>query len=151
MKAAAPAAPERRECAVRNDAVHQSQFVYLNGCSTPVLARLMYRADDPFTVSLAFRVDASEWVEWDFSRELLLTGLTEPAGIGDVRLRPDLSTDDEFLVLELESPDGYAVVELETAEVQRFADATTAIVPCGTEAERLDLDALISELTTAQF
>lgn len=149
MKAAGRAAPERRECAVRNDAVHQSQFVYLNGCSTPVLARLMYRADDPFTVSLAFRVDAGEWVEWDFARELLLAGLAEPAGIGDVRLRPDLS-DDELLVLELESPDGYAVVELEIADVARFADATVAIVPPGAEAERLDLDALITELTAAR-
>lgn len=135
---------------MRSDAVHQSQFVYLNGCSTPVLARLMYRADDPFTVSLAFRVDARDWVEWDFSRELLLAGLTEPAGIGDIRLRPDLATDEAYLVLELESPDGYAVVELEIADVRRFADATTAIVPPGTEAERLDLDRLIDELTTAR-
>lgn len=135
---------------MRRDAVHQSQFVYLNGCGTPVLARLMYRADDPFTVSLAFRIDANDWVEWDFARELLFAGLTQPAGIGDIRLRPDLATDEEFIVLELESPDGYAVVELEIADLRRFADATTAIVTPGTEAERLDLDQLIDELTTPQ-
>ncbi|MFC4005021.1 SsgA family sporulation/cell division regulator [Prauserella oleivorans] len=135
---------------MRYDVVHQSQFVYLNGCSTPVLSRLSYRANDPFTVSLAFRIDGDEWVEWDFARELLLTGLTEPSGIGDVRVRPDLATDDDYLVLELESPDGYAVVEIDVGDVERFADAATAMVPPGTESDHLDLDALIADLTTAR-
>ncbi|MEU6641286.1 SsgA family sporulation/cell division regulator [Saccharomonospora sp. NPDC046836] len=135
---------------MHKNAVQQSQFVYLNGCSTPVLSRFSYSAEAPFTVGLAFRIEPGEWVEWEFARELLLTGLTEPAGIGDIRIRPDLATDENFLVLELESPDGYAVVEIHRDEVRRFAETTVEIVAAGTESEHLDLDALIDALTTAR-
>ncbi|MBK1784334.1 SsgA family sporulation/cell division regulator [Prauserella cavernicola] len=135
---------------MHQDAVHQSQFVYLNGCTTPLLSRLSYAADEPFTVALAFRIEPGEWVEWEFARDLLVTGLTDPVGIGDVRVRPDLSTDEDFLVLELESPDGYAVVEIDRGDVERFAGATVKIVPQGTESEHLDLDTLIADLTTAR-
>ncbi|PXY31887.1 SsgA family sporulation/cell division regulator [Prauserella muralis] len=135
---------------MRNDAVHQSQFVYLNGCSTPVLSRLAYTTAEPFTVALAFRIEPGEWVEWEFARDLLITGLTEPAGIGDVRVRPDLSLDEGILVLELESPDGYAVVELGRDDVARFVQATTEFVAPGAESEHLDLDSLIADLTAAR-
>ncbi|WP_028661929.1 SsgA family sporulation/cell division regulator [Saccharomonospora saliphila] len=134
-----------------NNAVHQSQFVYLNGCATPVLSRLTFAASAPFTVALAFRVEPDEWVEWEFARDLLLTGLREPAGIGDIRIRPDLSDqDDDVLVIELESPDGYATVEISRQDVRLFLDASIALVPPGSESEHLDLDAVIANLTTAR-
>ncbi|MFF5991427.1 SsgA family sporulation/cell division regulator [Prauserella flavalba] len=134
---------------MHQDAVHQSQFVYLNGCGTPLLSRLSYAADEPFTVALAFRIEPGEWVEWEFARDLLLDGITEPTGIGDVRVRPDLATHEDYLVLELESPDGYAVVEIDIEDVRRFTEATVEIVPPGTESGHLDLDALIAHLTAA--
>ncbi|RBM19252.1 SsgA family sporulation/cell division regulator [Prauserella sp. PE36] len=134
---------------MHQDAVHQSQFVYLNGCGTPLLSRLSYAADEPFTVALAFRIDPDEWVEWEFARDLLLDGITEPAGIGDVRVRPDLATHEDYLVLELESPDGYAVVEIDIEDLRRFTRATVEIVPPGTESGHLDLDTLIADLTAA--
>ncbi|TLW93538.1 SsgA family sporulation/cell division regulator [Saccharomonospora piscinae] len=144
-------ATEERERAVDNNAVQQSQFVYLSGCETPVLARLSYAPSAPFTVSLAFRVDSEEWVEWEFSRDLLITGLHAPAGIGDIRIRPDLpAPDDALLVIELESPDGYAAVEIDRGDVQEFVEATLSRVPLGYESERLDLDAVITSLTTAR-
>lgn len=131
------------------EAIHQTQFVSLDGEGTRVLSRLSYVPGQPFTVALAFRVEPGEWVEWEFARDLLVAGLHEPAGIGDVRVRPDLSLDDELLVLELESPDGYAVVELRRGDVRRFVDATLELVPQGAESALLDLDALIAELTAA--
>jgi hypothetical protein len=135
---------------VGSDAVHQSQFVYLNGDSTQVLSRLSYAKSEPFTVALAFRIEPGEWVEWEFARDLLLTGLTEPTGIGDVRIRPDLSASEHVLVVELESPDGYAVVEMSRVDVARFLDATVELVPPGSESAHLDLDAVIADLTTAR-
>lgn len=135
---------------MHKDAVQQSQFVYLNGCSTPVLSRLSYVATEPFTVALAFRIEPGEWVEWEFARELLITGLTEPAGSGDIRVRPDLAVDAGILVLELESPDGYAVVEVDREDVRRFTEATTEVVEQGAESSHLDLDALIADLTAAR-
>lgn len=144
-------ATDGRERAVDNNAVHQNQFVYLSGCETPVLSRLTYTPSAPFTVALAFRVEPGEWVEWEFSRDLLITGLHAPAGIGDVRIRPDLSpSDDDVLVIELESPDGYAAVEINKGDVKAFVDATLARVPLGYESDRLDIDAVIANLTTAR-
>ncbi|PWV82415.1 Streptomyces sporulation and cell division protein, SsgA [Prauserella marina] len=135
---------------MQGDAVHQSQFVHLNGCSTPVLSRLSYTTADPFTIAIAFRIDAGEWIEWEFARDLLIEGLDEPTGIGDIRIRPDLSPDEEVLVFELESPDGYAVVEIKRKEVELFVDATMDFVPQGTESAHLDIDAVIADLTTAR-
>lgn len=130
-------------------AVQQSQFCYLNGCSTPVLSRLSFTRSQPFTVSLAFGLDEGEWVEWEFARELLIIGMREPAGIGDVRIRPDLWPDEDVMVLELESPDGYAVVEMDRAELWRFLKSTIDLVPPGAESNYLDLDAVIAGLITA--
>ncbi|NIJ14611.1 hypothetical protein FHU38_005012 [Saccharomonospora amisosensis] len=133
-----------------NDTVHQSQFAYLDGCDTPLLSRLSYSASEPFTIALAFRVEPGEWVEWEFARDLLIAGLSEVAGIGDVRIRPDLSGNRDLLVLELESPDGYAVVELSRVDVLRFIGQTVELVGLGVESDHLDLDGLITDLTTAR-
>jgi hypothetical protein len=132
---------------VNTDTVTQSQFVSLNGSSAPVLSRLSYVASEPFAVNIAFRTERGRWVEWTFARELLVTGLREPAGIGDVRVRPDLSTDEGILILEIESPDGYALVEIEREDVERFLDAATELVPLGTESDSFDVDAFIDEIT----
>lgn len=132
-----------------HNAVHQSQFVYLNGCSTPVLSRLSYAKGEPFTVTLSFRLEDGEWIEWEFARDLLVSGLRAPSGIGDVRIRPDLWPDEDVLVLELESPDGYAVVEIGRDELRRFANAALELVPLGTESQHLDIDAVIAGLITA--
>lgn len=130
-----------------SDAVNQSQFVSLNGSTAPVLSRLSYVASEPFAVNIAFRTDGGQWVEWTFARELLVTGLSEPAGIGDVRVRPDLAADENILLLEIESPDGYALVEIVREDIERFVEATAKIVPFGMESERFDIDAFIDEIT----
>lgn len=132
---------------MNNDAVTQSQFVSLNGSPAPVLSRLSYVGNEPFAVNIAFRTDRGQWIEWTFARDLLVTGMSQPAGIGDVRVRPDLATEENILVLEIESPDGYALVELEREDLERFIDATAEIVPFGLESERFDIDAFIDEIT----
>jgi hypothetical protein len=133
--------------AVHTDAVHQSQFVLLNDSTTPVLSRMSFHANEPFAVTVAFRTERGRWIEWTFARDLLVTGLTEPAGIGDVRIRPDLSEDEEMLTLEIESPDGYAAFELEREDVESFVQATLELVPLGTESEYFDVEGLIEEIS----
>ncbi|SFQ59043.1 Streptomyces sporulation and cell division protein, SsgA [Amycolatopsis arida] len=129
------------------DAVHQHQFVALNGCAAPVLSRCAYVAHEPYAVAIAFQAEKGRWIEWTFARDLLVDGLTKPAGIGDVRVRPDLSVDEDVLVLELESPDGYAVVEMQREDVERFLAASTDLVALGAEHEYFDVDSLIDEIT----
>jgi hypothetical protein len=133
--------------AVHTDAVHQSQFVLLNDSTTPVLSRMSFHADEPFAVTVAFRTERGRWIEWTFARDLLVVGLLEPTGIGDVRVRPDLSEDEALLTLEIESPDGYAAFELEREDVRSFVDATLDLVPLGSESEHFDVDGLIEEIS----
>lgn len=129
------------------EAVSQNQFVTLNGSTAPVLSRLSYVATEPFAVNIAFRTDRGRWVEWTFARELLVQGLSEPAGLGDVRVRPDLTDGEDLLILEIESPDGYALVELERDDAERFLDRAAEVVPLGTESDHFDIDAFIDEIT----
>ncbi|WP_020668824.1 SsgA family sporulation/cell division regulator [Amycolatopsis nigrescens] len=132
---------------MHTDAVHQNQFVSMNGSSVPVLSRLSFLAGEPFAVNVAFRTERGRWVEWTFARELLADGLVEPTGIGDVRLRPDLAADEDILFLEIESPEGYALIEFEREDVAQFVQATLDLVPLGTEHEHFDVEALIDEIT----
>ncbi|SEP49684.1 SsgA family sporulation/cell division regulator [Amycolatopsis saalfeldensis] len=132
---------------MHTDAVHQTQFVLLNESTTPVLSRLSYHAAEPFAVTVAFRTERGRWIEWTFARDLLVTGLGEPAGLGDVRVRPDLSEDEAMLTLEIESPDGYASFELEREDIQTFLDSSYELVPLGEESESFDVDALIEEIS----
>ncbi|HEV7979419.1 SsgA family sporulation/cell division regulator [Amycolatopsis sp.] len=132
---------------MHTDAVHQSQFVLLNDSTTPVLSRMSFHADEPFAVTVAFRTERGRWIEWTFARDLLVVGLLEPTGIGDVRVRPDLSEDEALLTLEIESPDGYAAFELEREDVRSFVDATLDLVPLGSESEHFDVDGLIEEIS----
>ncbi|AXB43104.1 SsgA family sporulation/cell division regulator [Amycolatopsis albispora] len=132
-----------------NDAVHQHQFVSLSDADAPVLSRFSYSAAEPFGVVLSFQAGDGTWVEWSFARDLLIAGLIGPVGEGDVRIRPELARDEQFLAVEFESPGGYAVVELLRVDVETFIDAAAAIVPIGAEEAFFDVDALIEELTDA--
>jgi sporulation and cell division protein SsgA len=115
---------------------------------TEVPALLCYEATDPFAVRIAFgdvgdeggAVDADDGgIAWLVSRELLQTGLTGPAGDGDVRVWPAHAATD-VLFLHLRAPSGEALFELSRATVAAFLRQTEALVPTGTESELLDLD-----------
>ena len=129
------------------ETVEEHQFVSLDGYDIPVFSRWSYTTADPYAVTLSFRADRGRWVEWCFARELLVAGLNEPAGEGDVRIRPDLATDPDQLLIELESPDGYAVVELGREAAARFIASTHTLVPLGAEADHVDVDAFIAAIT----
>jgi len=92
------------------EAIH-AELVALYDGTTPVRSRWAFRADHPFTVTAAFQTDRDRWVEWVFSRELLVEGLDGSAGVGDVRMRPEAERGLTMLVVEIESPEGYAKLE----------------------------------------
>ena len=111
-----------------------------------VPATLRYDLQDPFAVRMAFPPPATlegTEVTWEFSRELLATGVNEPAGVGDVRVRP-------FgygrTVLEFHAPEGTAMVHLRTSELRRFLERVQGLVPAGREHLFLDLDHDLTEL-----
>jgi hypothetical protein len=109
-------------------------------------ATLHYDRRDPFAVRMTFPAPATlEGVEvcWTFARELLVTGMEESVGYGDVRVRP---YGYERLVLEFHAPEGTAVVHVHATEVRRFLERSTELVPLGLEHHQVDLDHDLAEL-----
>lgn len=105
-----------------------------------------YDRSDPFAIRMAFPALATlEGVEvsWTFSRELLESGLNRPSGCGDVRVRP---YDVERTSVEFHAPEGVAIVLMVTAELQRFLERASTIVPPGLEHLYLDMDQSLDEL-----
>ncbi|MGP2441000.1 SsgA family sporulation/cell division regulator [Streptomyces sp. JW3] len=109
-------------------------------------AKLRYDRRDPFAVRMTFPAPATlEGVDvcWTFSRELLLAGMREPEGHGDVRVRP---YGYDRTVLEFHAPEGTAVIHVRSGELRRFLEATSELVPLGLEHLQLDLDHDLAEL-----
>ncbi|MHC0432125.1 spore wall synthesis regulator SsgD [Streptomyces sp. O3] len=109
-------------------------------------ATLRYDSRDAFAVRMTFPAPATlEGVEvsWVFGRELLALGMEDPAGRGDVRVRP---YGFDRTVLEFHAPEGTAVVHVLTADLRCFLDSTEVLVPLGHEHLLLDLDADLAEL-----
>ncbi|MFJ8604037.1 SsgA family sporulation/cell division regulator [Streptomyces shenzhenensis] len=109
-------------------------------------ATLRYDRRDPFAVRMTFPAPATlEGVEvcWTFARDLLADGLHGPEGHGDVRVRP---YGYDRTVLEFHAPEGTAVVHVRSAEIRRFLEATSDLVPLGLEHLRLGLDHDLAEL-----
>lgn len=112
---------------------------------TPVATRWTYDTTEPFAITVAFATDRGRWVEWVFARELLIDGLTEPAGEGDLRIAPD--ADPDLLLLEIFAPTGSASFTLDRDDVEDFLAATLEAVAAGSESAHFDVDRLLAELT----
>src|SRR5687768_3690716 len=116
------------------------EFVRPDGSIEPMNVDLHYRSDDPHAVTMRFQARDQEST-WLVGRELLSDGLLSPAGLGDVRLRPEHG---DLLVLELFTEDSHAVFHLSADELGRFLDSTYAVVPAGQEV--LDFELLLKDL-----
>ena len=117
--------------------------------SVPLAASLLYTGDDPYAVRMAFHVDTDEAVEWIFARDLLTAGLTEPAGVGDVRAWPSLSSDgggEPVLNIVLSSPFGNAHFEAPMMEMAEFLRRTYDAIPAGREGRFFDISAELDSL-----
>jgi len=110
------------------------------------IASFGYHPDDPFAVWLTFHIPAGD-VRWAMARSLLVCGLTEPAGEGDIRLWPSIDEDGRAVVcMDFHSPEGRLVAAARTADLHGFLARTWQAVPAGTESDRVDLDRLAASL-----
>lgn len=114
--------------------------------TVPVPARLVYLTDDPYAVHITFHTGSSTPVNWTFARELLVEGVFRPCGHGDVRVWPAKAEDKAVLCMALSSPDGDALLQAPAGTVSAWLERTLRVVPPGTEAERLGLDAALAVL-----
>ncbi|HEY3610669.1 MAG TPA: SsgA family sporulation/cell division regulator [Pseudonocardiaceae bacterium] len=127
--------------------IHHEHIAALHtqGEPVPVSTRWTYRADEPYALTVAFATERGRWVEWIFARDLLIDGLTAPAGEGDLRIQPH--PEDDTLLLDIRSPSGSATFELDRDDTEDFLGHTTDLVPVGTESTHFDIDRLLADLS----
>ena len=103
----------------------------------PVRSSLRYDPADPYAVHVLFHPETGNGdpVGSSFARDLLVAGLDEATGIGDVRAWPWASARGDVVALALSSPDGNALFRCPAACFVRFLRHTYAAVPRGAESE----------------
>ncbi|WP_219471281.1 SsgA family sporulation/cell division regulator [Nonomuraea rhizosphaerae] len=102
----------------------------------PYAAMLGYRADDPFAVTLLMPShDSDDVTEIVFARELLIDGLEQPTGAGEVRVEPHI-VDRDYITLTCAGRQLFT----ERVVLERFVAATCALVPSGSECARVNRD-----------
>jgi len=108
------------------------------------MATFSYAATDPFAVRVTFHVPAGD-VPWVLARSLLVRGLGQPAGHGDIRLRPAID-DYGYAVVQMafHSPEGLLRVEVRSSDLLDFLGRTWVAVRPGNES--VDVDALLVDL-----
>jgi hypothetical protein len=127
---------------ISGDSVQQDMFTVLHGQPAPVVTRWTYSATDPFAVTLAVRTRHNRWVEWLVGRDLVAAALESPAGLGDVRMRPQTVQGYDIVEIEIRSTDGRAILEVDRDLLRDFINSTTEIVALGDE--DLDIDGEIA-------
>ena len=116
------------------------------GVATPVVADLSYDPGDPYAVAATFVLEHLE-VSWTFGRDLLITGVHEPIGDGDVRVWPGLDALGHALVnIEISSSDGVALLQARASELHPFVDQMKRLVQPGAESTHVDVDAALAAL-----
>ncbi len=139
----------------RNTAAAITQTVTLElidatGAASPLETEFSYDPRDPFAVSATFLTVAGQ-VRWTFGRDLLIGGLYEPTGDGDVHVWPCLDNEaHSVVIIELCSPDGEALVQARSADMTSFVERMTAAVAPGAESAQLDIDAAIAAIFAAE-
>ena len=118
------------------------------GRTVDLPAEFGYDPADPWAVMITFRGASgrsTEPVRWAVGRDLLMSGITDPAGEGDIQLFPSVDENGRAaVIMELCSPDGRLVTQLRTKELYAFLVKTLMAVPIGTEA--IDLDQMVESL-----
>ena len=133
------------------DVVTQAVIVELIAAegSSYLEADLQYDPRDPCAVTIKFGSAQTE-VSWTFARELLLSGLYEPTGDGDVHIRPHLDTEGRAVVIiEFHAPGGQALVQAHSRDIQLFVDRMTTAVEPGTEGQHMNVDHTIAAILVA--
>ena len=107
--------------------------------------RLCYKSTDPYAVHMAIRAH-DDTMEWVFARTLLIGGLAEPTGMGDVEISPCSRDGVDIVQMTLQVGEAYAVLETPIMAIAEFLQRTCQAVPLGREHQHLDLDALVRRL-----
>lgn len=107
---------------------------------------LEYFRDDPYAVRFVFQRARATQVNWTFSRELVARGLTEPSGLGDVRVFPAAGADPGYTAVSFTSDEGLSAFKVPSGALGSFLTRTYRLVPQGREGDWIDWDATVARL-----
>src|SRR3954465_2960115 len=125
------------------------EFVDPQGDATSIDADLVFDPADPYAVTMVFRT-GGRGVFWTWGRELLVEGLYEPTGDGDVHVWPCLSSNGAAVVIiELCSPAGELLVQASPRSVTTFVRSMLQSVPDGQESSYVDFDDELAQILSA--
>ncbi len=121
-----------------------------SGAVAPLDTELSYDPADPLAVSATFSTVAVQ-VRWTFGRDLLIEGLVEPVGDGDVHVWPCVDNGgNSVVIIELCSPDGEALVQGRTADIAGVVERMTRSVAPGAESALVDVDGAIAAILAGE-
>ncbi|KJK55987.1 SsgA family sporulation/cell division regulator [Saccharothrix sp. ST-888] len=118
-------------------------LVVSNELSFRIVVDLEYDPVDPYAIRLTFHLPGDAPVTWVFARELLLDGISGPAGEGDVHIHPVGEELSEVCIM-LRSPEGDALLRASSPPLIAFLAGTDRLVPMGEERTGGDLDAQLA-------
>jgi hypothetical protein len=113
--------------------------------TVPFPGDLCYKSTDPYAVRITLHVD-NYTMDWVFARTLLIGGLLEPVGVGDVQISPSCHDGVDTVQITLIPHHVHAVLEAPARVIAAFLKRTCQAVPLGTEHRHLNLDRLVSRL-----
>ena len=100
--------------------------------TVPLVIELDYDPARPWAVAAVFHGGPDEPVRWEFSRDVLWSGMTAATGEGDVRISPE-EEQGWGIRMDITSPFGEASFLLPKQCVKSFLDRTFEAVPQGLE------------------
>lgn len=93
---------------------------FVPGATVPT--RFTFDTEAPLEVTVSFHsdgdFDSNEAVVWNFARSLLLDGLTDKIGSGDVIVSPNV--DKETVTVHLSSPEGEQSIQYSAIDIESF-------------------------------
>ncbi|BDH52014.1 MULTISPECIES: SsgA family sporulation/cell division regulator [Streptomyces] len=106
---------------------------------------LRYETVDPYAVRLTFHLPGDAPVTWVFGRELLVEGVLDAAGDGDVRVCPVGQTATREVHITLQVGSEQALFRVGKAPLLAFLDRTDRLVPLGSERAHADFDSHLDD------
>ncbi|WP_254802024.1 SsgA family sporulation/cell division regulator [Kitasatospora sp. SUK 42] len=113
--------------------------------SFSIVVDLAYEPGDPYAVRFTFHLPGDAPVTWVFARELLLDGLSGPAGEGDVHIHP-VGGELSEVCINLHSPNGDALLRSPATPLIAFLARTDRLVPMGQELTGRQLDDQLADI-----
>jgi hypothetical protein len=124
--------------------INQTAVCFVEGQpARQIQAVFGFQHDRPYAVWLRLSAPDHSPVVWIFARDLLIEGLSSPAGLGDVHVDPGKET----VGITLMSASGTLRLAVSRNELRLFCTRMIAEVPVGAESRFFDLDGEIRLFT----